>query len=346
MADRSTGSRRKTGDVSSRPTIRDVARAASVSLTTVSDVVNGKGRVDPDTRARVLQTVAKLGYRPQRAARALRSGRTGTIALCTSRTPGEKKAGLMDNDYDMELTLACAAAAMDSDLLLLLAPKPRDLMDLGRLDVDGVIVVEPPQADPTLSVLEAAGMAVVTVQRDMARSDNWWVGEDNRSTAFLLLNHLAGRGAGSIALFSHELPFAWFADMHRAFSDWCAHQRVAPVIKILDAKAPQASAAETLLAMVDAGEQPDAVLTLPYNSALGVLDAAKQRGITVPGDLLVAAGVDSHALELAQPSITSVDLRPGEVGRAAVELLKRRIAGEQVTEPVLLDTALRQRASS
>src|SRR6266550_6155811 len=65
----------------SQPTIHDVAKAAGVSVTTVSHALNGKGRVDPNTRARVAQVVHRLGYRANRHARGLRMGRSGSLGL-------------------------------------------------------------------------------------------------------------------------------------------------------------------------------------------------------------------------------------------------------------------------
>jgi len=64
-----------------RPTIHDVASAAGVSVTTVSDALNGKGRVDPATRKRVAQVVQSLGYRANRHARGLRSRLSGALGL-------------------------------------------------------------------------------------------------------------------------------------------------------------------------------------------------------------------------------------------------------------------------
>src|SRR5215217_2721655 len=64
-----------------RPTIRDVASAVGVSVTTVSHALNDKGRVDASTRERIRMTADRLGYRPDRTALRLRSGRNGTLAL-------------------------------------------------------------------------------------------------------------------------------------------------------------------------------------------------------------------------------------------------------------------------
>lgn len=328
------------------PTIRDVAKAAEVSLTTVSDVVNNKGRVDPRTRARVMRAVAEVGWRPKRSARALRSGQTGTIALCLPRRAGRSESWLMSADYDMELTVACAAEAMDTERLLLLAPRPRDLDELARLDVDGVILVDPLADDPTLAMLNLAGMPVVTVDRDLSSAGPWWVGADNQGSATMLLDHLRSRGARGVALFTHDAPWAWFEDTSAGYAKWCAAHGMAPVVRHLDLAAPEASAAAALVELVDAGAKPDAVLAIPYGSALGVLRGARERSLAVPGDLLLASGVDGHALQTSTPPVTAADLRPVEVARAAVALLGRRVNGETDAGPVVIPTQVRVRAST
>jgi DNA-binding LacI/PurR family transcriptional regulator len=96
------------------PTIRDVAEAAGVSVTTVSDVVNGKGRVDPITRERVKQAVVEVGWRPRRSARALRSGNSGVFALCFPRRDRGVGDWLLNADSDMALVAGCAAWASTS----------------------------------------------------------------------------------------------------------------------------------------------------------------------------------------------------------------------------------------
>jgi DNA-binding LacI/PurR family transcriptional regulator len=329
-----------------RPTIRDVARAAGVSLTTVSDAVNRKGRVDPRTRRRVLQAAADVGWQPKRSARALRSGRTGIIALCLPRGAGRSGSWLMSHDYYMELAAACAATAMDSERLLLLTPRPRRVEELAHLDVDGMIVVDPSEGDPILRTLDEAGVPVVTVDRDLASASTWWVGADNRSSATMLLDHLRERGARRIALFTSSERWAWFEDVGSAYAQWCEAHGVAPLVRDLDLDEPAASAAVAITELLDAADRPDAVLALPYGSALGVIGGARQRGLSVPGDLRVASGVDSHALETFAPPVTAVDLRPVEVARAAVELLSRRIEGAAGGGPIVREVALRVRGST
>jgi DNA-binding LacI/PurR family transcriptional regulator len=329
-----------------RPTIRDVAEAAGVSVTTVSDAVNRKGRVDPETQARVMEAVAEVGWRPLRSARALRSGRTGVIALCLPGGPGRSGLWLMSTDYYMALVAAGAAAAVESDQLLLLSPRPAEIEELAHLDVDGVIVVDPLEGDPALRVLDDGGVPYVTVDRDLASTGTWWVGADNRSSATMLLDHLADRGARTVALFTSEERWAWYDDALAAYVDWCVAHGVEPIIRHLEQETPQGSAAHLMDEVLAEGNVPDAVLALPYRSALGVIESARNRGIAVPDDLLVASGVDGHALETTTPSVTAADLRPAEVAHAAVELLGRRIEGEDGGGPVITETVVRVRAST
>src|SRR5438046_10212833 len=100
---------RAPGLMNNRPTIRDVAKAAGVSVTTVSHALNGKGRVDPNTRARVAQVVRRLGYRANRHARGLRIGRSGSLGLLLPVSGDARSDETLRLDFDMRLAGAAAA---------------------------------------------------------------------------------------------------------------------------------------------------------------------------------------------------------------------------------------------
>ena len=93
-----------------RPTIHDVAKAAGVSITTVSHALNDKGRVDPATRAHVMQVVGRLGYRANRHARGLRSGRSGALALLLPVQADVRTDEALSLDFYMRLATTAAAA--------------------------------------------------------------------------------------------------------------------------------------------------------------------------------------------------------------------------------------------
>ena len=153
-----------------RPTIKDVAAAAGVSVTTVSDVVNERGRVDPATRERVQRYVLELGYRPQRSARALRSGRTGILAMCLPVPEQGVSGWLLNAEFDMAVIAASAAAAVDTGHQLLLAPRPATTADLARLEVDGVLLADPAAGDPTVALLQGCLLYTSPSPRDKRQS--------------------------------------------------------------------------------------------------------------------------------------------------------------------------------
>jgi len=328
------------------PTIRDVARVAGVSVTTVSDVVNDKGRVDPQTRERVRQAVTEVGWRPRRSARALRSGQSRVFALCFPRHDRGVGDWLLNADYDMQLVVGCAAAAVDSGRQLLLAPRPRDIADLTDLDVDGVILADPQEGDPAVTVLNRAGIPVVTIERDLRRTDGWWVEGDSAASTRRVLDHFVEQGARTIAMLTSDAPWAWFEDTSAAYLEWCEERGMRPLLRLIDVDNSRRSAADATRALLSSRQAPDAIFVIPRHAPLGVLDAAAELGRSVPGDLLVAAGMDSQTLAVSSPPVTAVDLRPLETARAAVRLLERRVDGEEQAGPVVVETGLVVRASS
>src|SRR5262245_53234221 len=197
---------------SRRATINEVARLAQVSTTTVSHALNGKGHIAPNTLDRVLAAARLLDYRPSRAARALRTRRTGTLAFLV---PGFESAPTMDRRnlaIDVYMTQASAAAhtAFARDHALLLIPPTATGPDIAAAGMDGAIVCDPWRNDALVGQFEALGLPVVTIERILGRADHpWYVSADNRATTHRLLDHMAGSGAARIAFLTVDFPIAW-----------------------------------------------------------------------------------------------------------------------------------------
>src|SRR5262245_59076288 len=211
--------------VVSRPTIHDVAKAAGVSVTTVSHALNGKGRVDPQTRALVTQVVHRLGYRANRHARGLRSGRSGTLGLLLPVSGDVQSDETLRLDYYMRLAGAAAATAFAREQALMLLPPVIAGTGLGGLAIDGGIVADPSRLDRRVSVLEDHGLPAVTIGRDLGRPDHsWYVELDNYANTRLLLDHLASRGAERIAILTPRAEWAWATEPLRCYGSWIREQ--------------------------------------------------------------------------------------------------------------------------
>jgi DNA-binding LacI/PurR family transcriptional regulator len=319
-----------------RPTIRDVAAAAGVSPATVSLALNGRGTISVATTAHVREVAERMGYRPSRTARALRTARTSTLALVLSTIdPTQDGGGEPSFEYYMRLTRGAASAAFARDHRLLIAPPIRSGAELADLGVDGAIVCDPRPADPQLDLFAEHGVPVVTIEADPARPAlDWHANSDNPLTMRVLLEHLAGAGARRIGLVAPAWPMAWAVESVQAYRDWCATHGL-PVLLDTD-PAP----------LLDLPEPPDAIIGMVERVAAGVVAAARTRGLDVPGDLLVASAMDSAECREGSVPITAADLDPDQLGQAAVDLLLARIRGEDAPRPVLVPVALRTRAST
>ncbi|GAA2848564.1 LacI family DNA-binding transcriptional regulator [Streptosporangium fragile] len=330
----------------SRPRIRDVAEAAGVSETTVSHVLNNKGRVDAATRARVAEVAERLGYRPNSNARGLRSGRADTIALLL---PVGADLALSHHvlavDFYLSLTMSCVEAAFEHDQALLQLPPLRKLDDLRRFSIDGGIVVDPVPEDPRVAMFQRLGLPVVTVGRDITHPDDpWWVAADSAASTSAVLDHFVAAGARRVAMLSVDIEWSWFADAELAYVEWTESHGHEPMLVLARPDKLDSSAAEAANRLLDL--RPDAVYAPPQWLATGLLRVARERGVRVPDDLLVSVGVDSHLARTSEPPLTAVDLDPARTASEAVDLLVRRIEGRESEGPRLIPVALHPRAST
>jgi DNA-binding LacI/PurR family transcriptional regulator len=331
-----------------RPTVHDVAAVAGVSITTVSHALNGKGRVDTRTRARVLDAAKRIGYRANPTARNLRSGRTGILALVLpmigTETHRNEALGL---DFYIRLAAAAAAAAAARDNALLLPPPLRQVADLHDLPLDGGIVVDPAANDTSLALFHALGLPVVTVERDPARPGaDWFVASDNATNTHTVLDHLEANGARRIALLAPQTTAAWVSETRETYVAWTAEHAREPIIISVPHERLEGSAYLSTAELLERPDRPDAVYAVSEPYATGALRAARERGLRVPDDLLLVAGVDSHEASSGDPPITALDLHPDEQAAIAVELLVARVEGQDSDVPRSVPGTLRVRRSS
>jgi DNA-binding LacI/PurR family transcriptional regulator len=330
-----------------RPTIYDVAAAAGVSVTTVSHVLNDKGRVDPATRNRVAQVAQRLGYRANRHARGLRSGRSHALALLLPVGDDSLSDEALRLDFYMRLAATAAATAFTQDYALLLLP-PKIVADGARdFMIDGGIVVDPSPDDPWVSLLHGRGLPVVTIERDLGRPDDpWYVASDAGESARHMLDHLAACGAERVALLVPTPRWGWASETLVAYRAWVAEHGLEPWV-VPVAMAPGERSADEVTRRLLAGDRPpDAVFAVAARFVSGVLRAAKASGRKVPEDLLIAAGVDSAQSREGDPPVTALDLHPERQAEAAVGMLLARLNGEPVEAPCHIPATLRIRAST
>ncbi|MFI7319101.1 LacI family DNA-binding transcriptional regulator [Streptomyces venezuelae] len=323
-------------------TLLDVARAAGVSKSTASDALQGAGRVAEATREHVREVAARLGYRPNSAARRLRRASTGAIGLHLPQTATRL-------DYYMNLAFGAVARAQEEGFdVVLLAPATGTHEPLAAR-VDGLLVIDPEIGDPAVPGLLGAGIPVVTGERYLgsAPAPTGTVICDNSASLTALLDHVRARGARRPALLAPADTSAWAAALHSTAGAWGRTHDVPVEVRTVSFAATPREAEEATLALLAQAPEIDAVICAPDGAAPGVLQAAAARGRVVGRDFSVAACVDGTAVRSAAPPVTAVDLRPSAYGHACAELLCDILAGR--TDPATVRThqwALEARAST
>jgi DNA-binding LacI/PurR family transcriptional regulator len=334
-----------------RVSIKDVAREAGVSVTTVSHALNDKGRLNPETRSRVREVATKLGYRPNPAARSLVSGRTGLIAAIAS-LPAKPRVAFTEIGYYNELIGAATGVAVAHDYALVIAPLGAGAFVWDRVPLDGVIVIGPMAGDPALPLLRERGVPFVTVRRDPAGgASDAVVTIDDVAATRRALDHLAEEGARRVALISIPPVFSLTADVLRAYEEWCrdhGHQGTVEVATIEDLVRDRAEAVGRAVDRILSGSDAlDAVYCPLEQLGVATADALLARGYKIPHDVMIVTTNDTGAAERFDPPLTTVEADHRELGRRACDLLMSLIAGERSAPTVeIVGTTLVPRVST
>ncbi|MFI7084533.1 LacI family DNA-binding transcriptional regulator [Streptomyces anulatus] len=254
-------------------TLLDVARAAGVSKSTVSDALQGSGRVAEATRDRVRAVAEELGYRPNSAARRLRRASTGAVGLHLPATATRL-------DYYMNLAFGAVERAQEDGLdMVLLAPSGAAG---GRIAsrVDGLLVIDPEPGDSAVPGLLDAGVPVVTGERYLgpATGPSGAVVCDNAASLTALLDHVTERGARRPALLAPSGSSAWATALRATAGSWGRAHGMVVTLRTVPFAATPAEAEAATRALLAADPAVDAVICAPDGSAPGVLRAAAALG--------------------------------------------------------------------
>jgi LacI family transcriptional regulator len=318
-------------------TIRDVARASGVHVSTVSRTFSAPHLVNPDTRSRVLSTAESLGYRPNRAARALITGRTHNIGLIVAD---------IANPFFPPLIKAAESQARQRDYHLFVADTNEDpvmeeqLVQAMAKQVDGVLLCSPRMSNDLIEKLRRE-VPLVVVNRAVEGLPA--VVMDVANGARAAIEHLVGLGHHDIALLGG--PRGSWTNREIRRSATAAAKAAGADLTVLGPHQPTEAAGA---AACDAVRATGATAVLAYNDlmAIGLLEALHDRGVSVPGELSVV-GIDDILLSrLIRPKLTTVSTPTAAAGRAAVDMLLQHDDERRTNALVTLQTELIVRDST
>ena len=319
-------------------TIRDVALAAGVSVTTVSHVLNQQGRVSKDTRTRVQRVAANLGYRANVHAQQLVTRRSRTLAIQVARAaePSTATSLIPNSEYFLELLNGAAERADDLGYALILTPPGVSAETINAFSVDGAVIVDP-RGDEPLFTARSDARKLVTTGRPLSGPARaaFAVDNDHRAAAIEMLDHLAAQGFQRPALVVTDTTRSYTADMTAGYLEWAQKRGIEPVVVEVSGEG-QTRGARALLHLAGLDTQTDSIYASSEDLALDLLHELHRESLSVAGDIGLCSAVDSNALQLTSPTITGMSLHPREIGRCATELVVDLIEGirETAQEPV------------
>ncbi|MFJ9779661.1 LacI family DNA-binding transcriptional regulator [Amycolatopsis sp. NPDC101161] len=304
------------------PKLRDVAEHAGVSVRTVSNVVNGFRYVAPATRERVQASIDALGYRPNMAARTLRRGRTGLVALVVPE---------IDSPYFAELAARTVRIAERRDLTVLIdqtdgdAEREKQLLHGRRSQlVDGVLFSPWAVAPAELAARTDTVPLVLLGEHDGAAGVDH-VAIDNVAAAREATGHLLAAGRRRIAALGIQ-PRSLNATARQRLAGYQQALAEAGVPAEPDLAVPvrrlhRADGHRAMLELLDRAEPPDAVFCFTDELALGALRAAADRGVTVPDDLALVGFDDIEDGRFSVPALTTVSPDKDRIAELALDRL-------------------------
>jgi DNA-binding LacI/PurR family transcriptional regulator len=304
------------------PTIRSVARRAGVSKSLVSLVLRDSPHVSDARRRAVLDAIRDLGYRPNAAARSLTERRTRAV-------------GVVLNDLRNPWYVDC----LDGLNAVLHAGGMTMLLGDGRLDrhaddrllhtfmdmrVDGLVLVGSMPPSPTVTEAARRLPTVVAGSRDFALPHVDVSAQDDRLGAELATEHLLALGHRRVAHVAGDF-LAVSQLRRRSYEDTMRRHGLAEEIRIEMCDLTEEGGHAAGLRLLAGPRRPTAVFGVTDIACVGVLAAAAELRLEVPGDLSVIGYDNTYLARLRHLSLTSVDISSQEVGSHAARLLLARI---------------------
>ncbi len=305
-------------------TIKDVAKEAGVSISTVSNALNNVNVLHPDTKERVLEVARRLNYTPNLNGRNLKAQATGVLGLFLGAIRGPYYGELSD-----AVNRACQEGGYELEIFLSSDPS-HILANIMGHRVDGAIILNSAIGPDQEEILKNQGIPTVYIDRIL-------VGE--RSSSVVFDSHSGGEQAAKFLLELGHKKFMYIEGVSDNYDSIERKKGFFEVLKragitvdkdyILKGEFERVNAYNAVRDFLESGKPlPDAVFAANDLSAIGVLEAFRDGGVKVPDQVSVMGCDDIETTRLVSPSCTTIRTFFEKQGIIAVEQLIRMIKGD------------------
>jgi LacI family transcriptional regulator len=323
-------------------TIKDVAKLAGVSISTVSYALNNSGSVSEETKKKILKAAKELQYKPNATARNLKKKKTDTIGLFLSDLGGPFYSEIMrgiqevayNNDYDL---IVCSDYCQKNSTAYKFLKEKR---------VDGAIIMAPSIQNKLIEEAGNPSFPVIVLDRELQGENIYNVLIDNVNGAYLAVKHLIEQGCKNIGFLSGS---GGSYDNSKRFE---GYKRILTENNLIYKKEwhingefTENGGYEAVKVLINEGNLPEAIFSANDEMAIGAIKAFDEYGIKVPGDIAIVGFDDIKLSSYIQPKLTTVRHPKYELGLLAAHMMFKALKGEQVSKSVTLSTELIVRES-
>ena len=315
----------------SKATMRDIASAAGVSVTTVWMVIHDKPGISPDTAEKVWSAINKLDYKPRKSDN---SPQMDTVALLIEQS---SIPAISDVFYgDVIRGVQAEAERLELRVILSVFDRNKRGFDLNGLahSVRGVVVANdgdlPPQ---TVLQLTALDLPVVLIESYIADHGFPCVLGDNFMAGYQITRHMLNLGHRDIAVLKGPSKYSSLVDRLRG----CMAAMAEEFLLFPPEWMPEPMSGHPLKGYVQMQEIlaqdrcPTAVIAISDKTAIGAMEAVREAGLRIPDDIAIGSIDNTHESQFTRPALTTVHIPKYEIGVLALQKLNRIIMGEELT---------------
>lgn len=313
-------------------TIKDVAKKAGVSPSTVSRVISKHPRISKETVERVTRVMEELGYHPNSMAKGLVSKATRILGVILPR-PAEE---LFQNHFFHEVLRGILAHANRAGYDLLIASGSSESDELETVKrlvrgrrVDGIILLSSKTKDPLIAFLNEARFPFVIIGRSQEYPDVPTIDNDNVQAAYDATRHLINQGHERIGFVSGPQELTVSQDRLAGYR--LAMQEAGLRVSedwIVEGEFLQETGYRAMSMLMNLPERPTALVVIDDIVAFGVLHGLNELGYSVPQDMCLVGFNNISLSEHTSPPLTSVDIGTYQIGYTTAQTLIKTIARE------------------
>ncbi|BDF72322.1 LacI family transcriptional regulator [Oscillospiraceae bacterium] len=325
--------------------IRKIAAMTGLSISTVSNVLNDTRVTSEESKQKVLEAAGKIGYRPNLAARMLRTQRSNTVALIIPTDEANRNA----NFFYMDMLLGIHKKLRETDYNVIVATyggtsggeRSLSAVEVCKKQwVDGVIFVPSSKNARQLDVLREMEIPFVLADRKVDGGGYSFVGSDNEGGAFDAVSRLIGSGrrrvgfvGGALSVSSGSERFEGYRNALEA-AGLAYDEGLAAMAEHFSVEDGEACVRRLLEQKADAIFVADNVLTM------GAMRELNRQGVAIPGQTAIIGYDYFDWMGFLSPPVTSVRQRSHQMGYVAAEMLMRKLSGMEGNERIILETEL------